>query len=130
MLLLALQFGKVRSDWSGVLCGPWGCTAPLEAVLAMHMVWFLILIPVVIGTAGRHSLRWKRWSFGLLFLSLGGAIWLAIGQSGTMTSSPPFVSSEYFWKQWGLALVGCVDVPLIPAFILAPLCLLGSRLNK
>ena len=28
------------------LCGPWGCTAPPEALLAYHGFWLVLLIPI------------------------------------------------------------------------------------
>ena len=48
-----LGFATHRTDWDGVLCGPWGCTPPLSVILACHAAWALTVFPAA-AFAWRH----------------------------------------------------------------------------
>lgn len=127
---VCLEFGKIRSEWSGVLCGPWGCSAPLEAVLSVHAIWLLTLIPLIHFTSRTQTRIYRWWSVVLAVTGLGGAVFLAaqIGSQGTTGAFQG--KSSYFLQQWGLAVFGAVDVPIIPALLLLPYSLWRSRLFR
>jgi hypothetical protein len=52
------------------LCGPWGCLPPLQALVAMHAFWVLLLIPLVLWAVRSWPPVWL-WSFGVALTGLG-----------------------------------------------------------
>ncbi|MBR9800628.1 hypothetical protein GYB59_02530 [bacterium] len=127
---VCLEFGKIRSEWSGVLCGPWGCSAPLEAVLSVHAIWLLTLIPLIHFTSRKQTRIYRWWSVLLAVVGLGGTLFLAAQLGWHWPSESLGEKPNYFLQQWGLAVFGAVDVPVLPALILLPYCLWRSRLFR
>jgi hypothetical protein len=52
------------------LCGPWGCLPPLQALVAMHALWVLLLIPLVLWAVRYWPPVWL-WAFGAALTGLG-----------------------------------------------------------
>jgi len=125
---VCLEFGKIRSAWSGALCGPWGCTAPLEAVVSVHAIWLLTLFPLIYATSRGQTRIYRWWTSLLGAVGLGGAVFLAVQLWMLSPTDPPGGKPSFFLQQWGLAVFGAVDVPIVPAILLLPYCLWRSRL--
>lgn len=122
----ALSLSRVRSPWSGMLCGPWGCTAPLEAILACHLAWLLVLLPGVaavwrLGTSAHALVAGK----GLVLAGLTGMFleWLFQVQAHSFSSFP------FMWQRTGLAIMSEVDYPVVPSLVMgiAMLCFSAGR---
>lgn len=110
----ALSLSYVRSSWSGVLCGPWGCTAPLEAIVACHLAWLLVLLPGVAAIRQFGSSRHlKIAGRGLLGCALLGMLLLWINQF----RSNSFSWFPHMWKLTGLAIISEVDFPVVPSLL-------------
>lgn len=45
-VLLVLSFREIRGDWDHAVCGVWGCSPPVAAVLSCQGVWGLVLFPL------------------------------------------------------------------------------------
>jgi len=122
-LYATLSLANVRSSWSGVLCGPWGCTAPLEAVISCHLSWMVVLWPIIWLTIRNHSVESRRWrvtGWGLLAFGIAGIASLTIQE--TFFSGIAF-NSPYLLRRVGLKVVGFVEAPVIAAFIAGCACL-------
>lgn len=121
-MFVALSLSRVRSPWSGLLCGPWGCTAPLEAIVACHLAWLLVFLPGVAGL-WRFGVRTHLLAAGgvLLLAGLSGMLLLWTDQLRTHSSA----RHPDLWRSTGLAIVCEVDYPIIPLLAtgLLALCL-------
>lgn len=118
-----LLLGRLRTNWSDAFCGPWGCSAPLEAVLACHLGWLVLLTPGIV---------WAVRSLGPRPLAYVGAGLVAFGGVGlfaVLASSMARVLDAPRWEAWHVApsmlqaVWGCVDLPLTEAMALGTLCL-------
>jgi hypothetical protein len=79
VLYATLSLSKLRSPWSGALCGPWGCTAPLEAIVACHLAWLLVLVPGVAAVRRFGTLRYVTMTgWGLLLAGTVGVLVLCL----------------------------------------------------
>ena len=115
-LYASLSLANVRSSWSGILCGPWGCTAPLEAVISCHMSWLVALGPLIWWKNGMTSSR--RWLVtAWLLLTLGLISVVAIALTVIADHHWQFTSG-YLWHQIGLGIVGFIDFPALPCLVL------------
>jgi hypothetical protein len=119
LLYGTLSLADVRSRWSDLLCGPWGCTAPLEAVLACHGAWLLILGPALFALCRRYrSRRSRAWmAVGLL-----GAAPAGIGAgiaTGDISTEMPSSTTMNLLRGIALQVFGLVDVPVVPLLLLS-----------
>ena len=47
-----LSIASLPGDWGNSICGAWGCGPPLQALVACHASWVVVLIPA--GMSIRH----------------------------------------------------------------------------
>jgi hypothetical protein len=40
-----LSIASLPGDWGNSICGAWGCGPPLQALVACHASWVVVLIP-------------------------------------------------------------------------------------
>jgi hypothetical protein len=108
-----LSLSHLRGSWSNAFCGPWGCSAPLEALLACHLSWIFVL-----GSGlwfFRRNLPINR----LFWLGVSATVSSSIGIAALMTVSAvqwydrTSGKMTYIWQHLGLELVGFVDLPLL-----------------
>jgi len=122
-----LSLSGVRSRWSGLLCGPWGCTAPLEAVVACHLSWLVMFAPVVVLVDRvAQPRRMNQLGTCLLLLGLVGAMVLAVQE--TLRGLPD--KAPYVWQRIALEVFGAIDYPVVPCLIGGVTGLALSRRRK
>ncbi len=113
-----LKLQSLSGSWSHVICGPWGCGPPLEAVVTCHLVWGLLLTPLVMGLISRQTPAALR---------LVGAIAAAAGIAGLVTVGIwvgavwfPQVSSyqrPYVLQKYAYTLACLIDVPIVQLIV-------------
>jgi hypothetical protein len=129
----ALSIASARTAWSGALCGPWGCTAPLEAIAAIHFAWVVALTPLL-GLSARF-LSPRRFILVSLLVTAVGAGGIAVLALREVHQAGWDFAAPYLWHRVGLRIVGATDVPLLPALLLGTTALvlgfwrrIGTRL--
>ncbi len=114
LVYVSLMLSQVRTSLSTALCGPWGCTAPLEAVFACHLAWCIFLVPVVVMFAGGNKRRFVYFSlasFGVAVIAIG---LLVLREFGSIN---PAIGYTYPVRLFGLQLIGFIDFPILPLLV-------------
>lgn len=123
----SLSLADVRSSWSGALCGPWGCTAPLEAVVSCHLSW-LVVMAAALWFANRFHLitshRWKWIIRALVICGISGVTALALRE---VSASDWQLNEPHLWHRIGLRVVGFIDFPVLPSLAAGIVSLVYSR---
>ena len=122
-LAAVLQLHQVQTSWTHVLCGPWGCGPPTEAVVAMQGFW-------LIGMGGLAWLCAGSWPSGLLRcvgIVLGVAGLLALVGIGlwdfrTYLPQTQTAPNRYLWQRFLWTVATAVDVPAVQS-VLVGTCL-------
>lgn len=127
-----LRLAELPGDGGAkVLCGPWGCLPPLQALAAAHGFWLMVIAPGVLWAAGRLSPE----GLGLL-----GRILLAIGGFGIVTSAvfslwkwEALTSESPWWYPvlhavFDLAML--VDLPLVELVAAGTACVAMARARR
>ncbi len=130
-LFAALAIRDLPGDWGHAICGPWGCGPPLQALLACHMAWLIILAPPAALLArstqiSAHGLR----RFGA-FLCVLAALFVAaavIYQGLTWWPSESQWQRGFFWRRCAFVLATTVDLP-VAQLLLVGLYLRFGRLH-
>lgn len=114
---------SVRSwpgNWGHWLCGPWGCGPPLQAVVACHSAWLVLLLPPAV-VLSRH-----RWLSPAALRKLGTFLTcVAIAVLGVIVarqrldwwSTAQGSQQEYFWQRCGFIVATTVDMPVVQMLI-------------
>lgn len=113
LMQLALMLGGLQTPWSSALCGPWGCGATLESLVAYHLFWVAVFSwPVWLlrqhANPSVHA-QMRKLALGLLF----GMVLASMAY--TLLVWLPGARSErqaYVLQRVGYDLVRNVDVPL------------------
>lgn len=61
VLLGALSITSWSGDWGHSLCGPWGCAPKLQALVACHTAWIVLLVPLAILARINLPTKMSRW---------------------------------------------------------------------
>ena len=68
-----LLLADTETPFSCAMCGPWGCFPPLEALVAWHTGWLMVLTPALFW-ARRNLLRSTTWTAVGAMLENGGRV--------------------------------------------------------
>ena len=50
-----LQVHLIPGNWGHAVCGPWGCGPPMQALVAYHGFWLMLLFPPALTFSNRTS---------------------------------------------------------------------------
>lgn len=112
-VLTCFRFGQMRSALGSDLCGVWGCYPPLEAMLAMHAVWTLALVPLALAAGRLRPRLARRLSPTLLLLATAGVVWLAWRESPWSEVGSRFPTGRHFGRRLGMSILASVDYPIV-----------------
>ncbi len=116
--VLSLQYLPDRFFGEHSVCGPWGCGAPLPALMACHGFWLVLFAPATIYAARRLK-PWTVWRLGAglvalsLFELLGVALWQAISWWPNVDKS----LHRYALERYLFVLATLVDVPVLETLL-------------
>src|SRR5579871_1596977 len=126
----ALRVADLPLD-SHELCGPWGCLPPVQALAAMHLLWCVLLFPVVVWMMRNLSFRLLR-SLGLTLMAASGLAMVCLVGSDLpqwLAMVPPPLQG--YWGRRILAVLAVhTDLPLVQLFLAGGVCWLKGRLAK
>ena len=122
-----LSIASWPGDWGHGVCGPWGCGPPLQALVACHAAWLVVLFPPTLWIRMRGSFALCR-RIGWLVLAAGvlGILGLSLRESLTWLSHSDELHRSYWPQRIGFVLITLVDVPLVQ-LALAGVALLTKR---
>jgi hypothetical protein len=126
----ALCVADVPVD-SHELCGPWGCLPPVQALVAMHLFWGLLLVLPVVWLTTHLNFRLLGVLGTMLMVASGLALACLIGSDlpSWLEVMPPTLRD--YWGRRVLAIVAVhTDLPLVQLFLAGAACWLKSRLAK
>ncbi len=118
VFLSTLSIGQVKADWGHSICGPWGCGPPLPALLACHLSWLVVLLPLVVFIQTRIGERATR-SLGSILISFGliGTVGIIACEFFTWWPSATEFHRRYLWQRLGFSIVTQVDLPVIESIV-------------
>lgn len=123
----SLSIANWPGDWGHSVCGAWGCGPPLQALVACHLSWLVLLIP-----PGFLLIRWVSpravLLVGMTGLTLGlltaGAI--AIHEHLTWAAQVSDWQQQFYWQRVGFVILTTVEVPLLEFTCLSTAILLWA----
>lgn len=121
VLAVVLSIANWRGDWGHSICGPWGCGPPLQALLACHLAWLVILLPPVamLIYSARVPVNVLR-RIGIL-LCVAAALFVAavvIYERLAWWPSANEWQRDYFWHRCGFVLATMFDLPVAQVLLL------------
>ncbi len=116
----ALSIRNLPGDWGHFLCGTWGCGPPLQALLACHLSWLLVLLAPVAAIArspGIHSRTKIRLGVGVALAGFIGLSGVVVHESVSWLPHAGEWQHRYFWHRCGFVIATAVDFPAIQALV-------------
>ena len=119
-----LSISQWPGDWGHSVCGAWGCGPPLQALVACHSAWLVLLLPMVI-----ISQKWipaKSTQIAaviVLSLTLVGLLGVAVHEYLTWYERASAWQRPFYWRRVGFVILTTVEVPLMQALVLSLLVL-------
>ena len=129
-LLGVLHLHRVSADWGHGFCGPWGCTAPTQALASYHGFWFILLVPpaLVFGKWGPIQ-QVRRWGVVALLAGLIGLLGLLGYQLLVWYPNASQYARPYLLQRLLFSVADLVDVPLVPLTIAGATCLAAVKMR-
>jgi hypothetical protein len=120
-LLAALSIRDLPGDWGHSICGAWGCGPPLQALLAYHLAWLVVLAPpaaVLVHSAlvPAHILR--RSGALLCVVAVFFVAAVVIYQRVAWWPSASEWQRGFFWHRCGFVLATAIDIPVAQVLLL------------
>ncbi len=116
--VLSLSYLPDRFFGEHSVCGPWGCGAPLPALLACHGFWLVLFAPAT-AYAARQLRPPTVWRIGAGLVSLAGiglvaiAVWQAVAWWPQVDKS----AHGYVVQRYLFVLATLVDVPVLETLV-------------
>jgi len=130
-VLAILQLRHLSGPWSGALCGPWGCGPTLEALLACHLAWIVLLTPGLIYVCRRcQPQTWQRVGRALLGLGGLGLLFVAIQVGVDVSRSASGWENPWLPQRFLFRLAGLVELPTVQLIVSGAALMVGARLRR
>jgi hypothetical protein len=116
--VLSLQYLPDRFFGEHTVCGPWGCGAPLPALLACHGFWLVLVAPATVYAARRLApISVWRLGAGLVALAGIGFVAIAVWQAATWWQSVDPSLHRYAVQRYLFVLATLTDVPILETLV-------------
>jgi hypothetical protein len=118
-----LCLGQLPGDFGESLCGVWGCLPPLQALAAMHLLWLLLLAPLIVLGTAQLGPRFLRFA-GMLLVS-GSVLAIAVVAGLDLLDWFSRTAPEFhvYWPRRTLyTLLTLSDVPFFQLLIAGAIC--------
>lgn len=128
VLTAMLSISNWPGDWGHGICGPWGCGPPLQALLACHLSWLVVLLPLAGVLRSWLSCRQQR-VLGMIALVIGcvGMGGLVAYELGTWWPAASEWQRRFFWQRVGFVIATQVELPLVEVIVTGMFLLSGAR---
>jgi|GEM_PF-1498407 len=128
-LLASLSIAGWSIDLGHAICGPWGCGPPLQALIACHLGWIVVLAPPTgwVAMTGSVSNRLRR-KIGLTLIAIGSIALLIVLIRQRIVWFPRVApwQREYLWQRYGFSIATAVDFPMVQALLAGALLSVAS----
>ncbi len=109
-----LSIANWPGNWGHSVCGAWGCGPPLQALVACHASWLVVLIPVMARVRRITSFRTVRLAGAIGFsLAITCALGVVIHEYLTWYAQASEWQRPYFWHRVGFVIFTTVELPLL-----------------
>ncbi len=126
-LAVTLSIANWPGDWEHSVCGAWGCAPPLQALVACHVAWLVVLIPpAFIARRFVTTKTLKRTSASTLFFAVTGSLVIAANQYVTWLAYASEWQRQFYWQRVGFVILTTVELPILELAGLSTLILLWS----
>lgn len=125
-----LSVAHWSGDWGHSVCGAWGCGPPLQALVACHSSWLVVLLPIAVIVQKKVSAKTLRiWAAIALSLSLMSLLGVAAHEYLTWYARATEWQRPFYWWRVGFVVLTTVEVPLLQTLVLAVplLCITSHR---
>ncbi len=116
LLLGSLSIATLPGDWGHAFCGPWGCGPTIQALVACHLSWLIILLPaaVLFARSSRISPQLVRRTGTMLLLgAIIGLLTIVVYQRLIWLPAASDFQRPYFWQRCGFVIATSIDLPLL-----------------
>lgn len=122
-----LSIAQWPGDWGHSVCGAWGCGPPLQALVACHSSWLVVLLPMTVIALQKVSERTLRFSAVIaLSLALVGLSGLAVHEYLTWYVRASAWQRPFYWRRVGFVVLTTVEVPMMQTLVLSLLLLFAA----
>ncbi|TWT57023.1 hypothetical protein KOR42_03800 [Thalassoglobus neptunius] len=117
--LSAVSFRDRTTELDHQLCGVWGCSPPVAAVVSCHLVWGLILLPLAIYVCANFSIRIVRITgMTTVCVACCAILVLVVYEYFHWYTFVQPASRVYFGRRIALSLFSQIDFPIIPLLLM------------
>ena len=108
------SLSEIESEFDNKLCGVWGCSPPVAAVLSVHALWGMVFVPASLFVRFKFSKRIGRIT-GLttILIALTALVAIVIYEDFHWYTFVSLESRIYFGRRIALALFTQTDFPVI-----------------
>jgi len=116
--VLSLQYLPDHCLGEHGVCGPWGCGAPLPALMACHGFWLVLFAPATVYAARRLKPQ-TVWRLGAGLVSFAGLglVGIAVWQALTWWAQVDKSLHAYVVQRYLFVLATLVDVPVLETLL-------------
>jgi hypothetical protein len=113
-----LEFRRIPGEYTHSLCGPWGCSPPLQALVAMHGFWVLATVPPAVWAIRTQSPGRLRLIGGVLVATaLVGLVGVLGWESWVWTHRFSGRWGDYLPQRVAMAVATSADLPLLQVLV-------------
>ena len=122
-----LSIANWPGDWGHSVCGAWGCGPPLQALVACHVAWLVVLIPPALITRRFVTTRTLRLAAAsMLLFAITGALVIATHQYLTWLALASEWQRPFYYQRVGFVILTMIEMPILELAGLSTLILLWS----
>lgn len=111
---MTLSLANWTGDWGHGVCGPWGCGPTIQSLLACHLSWFVILLPIaVLGRRWLPPRQTRTLAWYALTCSVISIASIAAYERFTWFAQASPMIRPYFWNRIEFAIITQVDLPML-----------------
>ena len=119
----ALMIVEIPGEFGESLCGVWGCLPPMQALVAMHLFWLVLLVPPA-ALVGLRLPRLAAIRLGVLMVLVGTAAAAAVvglDVARWLSAMEPELHG-YAGRRALYSLATHTDAPMVQAVVAGVIC--------
>lgn len=129
-LVVVLSLANWPGDWGHSICGPWGCGPPLQTLVACHLAWLVVLVPLSVMLARSERIpppAVRRLGMLLCIVGVILLVGIVIYQRVVWWPVVGDWQSKFFWQRCGFVVATMVDVPVAQFLLVGAYLVVGAR---
>lgn len=123
-----LSIANLPGNWGNSVCGAWGCGPPLQALLACHASWLVVLVPMaVVASRTLNAQSVRRGSIIGLAIATTGALVFALHDYFTWYAEASEWQRSYYAHRVGFSILTTVETPVFEIAGISAVQLFGLK---